>query len=61
MRDGDEWVINGAKTFITNGHRADFIVLVAETDPDVGHDGISLFGAGTDEIMLEVIGRSHGL
>ena len=43
MRDGDEWVINGAKTYITNGHRADFIVLVAKTDPDAGHDGISLF------------------
>ena len=43
MRDGDEWVIDGAKTYITNGHRADFIVLVVKTDPDAGHDGISLF------------------
>jgi alkylation response protein AidB-like acyl-CoA dehydrogenase len=43
VRDGDDWVINGAKTYITNGHRADFIVLVAKTDPDAGHDGISLF------------------
>ena len=43
VRDGDEWVINGSKTYITNGHRADFIVLVAKTDPDAGHDGISLF------------------
>jgi alkylation response protein AidB-like acyl-CoA dehydrogenase len=43
VRDGDEWVINGAKTYITNGHRADYIVLVAKTDPDAGHDGISLF------------------
>jgi alkylation response protein AidB-like acyl-CoA dehydrogenase len=43
VRDGDEWVINGAKTYITNGHRADFIVLVCRTDPDAGHDGISLF------------------
>jgi alkylation response protein AidB-like acyl-CoA dehydrogenase len=42
-RDGDEWVINGAKTYITNGHRADFIVLVCKTDPEAGHDGISLF------------------
>ena len=32
VRDGDEWVIDGAKTYITNGHRADFIVLVAKTD-----------------------------
>jgi alkylation response protein AidB-like acyl-CoA dehydrogenase len=36
VRDGDEWVINGSKTFITNGHRADFIVLVTKTDPDAG-------------------------
>jgi len=43
VRDGDDWVINGAKTFITNGHRADYIVLVCKTDPDAGHDGISLF------------------
>src|SRR5687767_12327246 len=43
VRDGDDWVINGAKTYITNGHRADYIVLVAKTDPDAGHDGISLF------------------
>jgi alkylation response protein AidB-like acyl-CoA dehydrogenase len=33
VRDGDEWVINGSKTYITNGHRADFIVLVTKTDP----------------------------
>jgi alkylation response protein AidB-like acyl-CoA dehydrogenase len=43
VRDGDEWVINGSKTFITNGHRADFIVLVAKTDPDAGYDGFTLF------------------
>jgi citronellyl-CoA dehydrogenase len=43
VRDGDEYVINGAKTFITNGVRADFIVLVTKTDPDAGHDGLTLF------------------
>jgi alkylation response protein AidB-like acyl-CoA dehydrogenase len=43
VRDGDEWVINGSKTYITNGHRADFIVLVTKTDPDAGHDGFTLF------------------
>jgi citronellyl-CoA dehydrogenase len=42
IRDGDEYVINGSKMFITNGVRADFIVLVVKTDPDGGHDGISL-------------------
>ncbi|MET0127770.1 MAG: acyl-CoA dehydrogenase family protein [Solirubrobacterales bacterium] len=43
IRDGDEYVINGAKTFITNGARADFCVLVTKTDPDKRHDGITLF------------------
>jgi alkylation response protein AidB-like acyl-CoA dehydrogenase len=43
VRDGGEWVISGSKTFITNGHRADYIVLVAKTDPDAGYDGFSLF------------------
>lgn len=39
----DEYVINGSKTYITNGHRADVIVLVTKTDPDAGYDGFSLF------------------
>jgi alkylation response protein AidB-like acyl-CoA dehydrogenase len=43
IRDGDEYVINGSKIFITNGARADYIVLVTKTDPDKGHDGITLF------------------
>jgi alkylation response protein AidB-like acyl-CoA dehydrogenase len=42
-RDADEFVINGSKTFITNGARADFAILVTKTDPDAGHDGITLF------------------
>jgi len=41
--DGDEYVINGSKTYITNGHRADAIVLVTKTDPDAGYDGFTLF------------------
>jgi citronellyl-CoA dehydrogenase len=43
IRDGDDYLISGAKTFITNGPRADFIVLVAKTNPDEAHAGISLF------------------
>ncbi|MBA2239721.1 MAG: acyl-CoA dehydrogenase family protein [Solirubrobacterales bacterium] len=43
IRDGDEYVIDGSKTFITNGARADFIVLVTKTDPAARHDGITLF------------------
>jgi alkylation response protein AidB-like acyl-CoA dehydrogenase len=42
-QDGGEWVINGSKTYITNGHRADFIVLVTKTDKDAGYDGFTLF------------------
>jgi alkylation response protein AidB-like acyl-CoA dehydrogenase len=43
VRDGGDWVINGTKTYITNGIRADFIVLVTKTDPDAGYDGFTLF------------------
>ncbi len=43
VADGDEYVINGSKTFITNGHRADLIVLVTKTDADAGYDGFTLF------------------
>ncbi|HET8976848.1 MAG TPA: acyl-CoA dehydrogenase family protein [Solirubrobacteraceae bacterium] len=43
VRDGDEYVINGSKTYITNGHRAHAIVLVTKTDPDAGYDGFTLF------------------
>jgi alkylation response protein AidB-like acyl-CoA dehydrogenase len=43
IRDGDDYVINGSKMFITNGARADFCVLVTKTDPDARHDGITLF------------------
>jgi alkylation response protein AidB-like acyl-CoA dehydrogenase len=43
VRDGDDYVINGSKTYITNGHRADVIVLVTKTDVDAGYDGFTLF------------------
>jgi alkylation response protein AidB-like acyl-CoA dehydrogenase len=42
-RDGDQWVINGRKIFITNGVRADFITLVARTGEKKGYKGFSLF------------------
>jgi len=41
VRDGDEFVINGAKTFITNGVRADWYIVACKTDPDQGPRGIS--------------------
>jgi alkylation response protein AidB-like acyl-CoA dehydrogenase len=43
-RDGSDWIINGSKTFITNGQHADVVITVARTDPDApGSRGLSLF------------------
>jgi alkylation response protein AidB-like acyl-CoA dehydrogenase len=43
VRDGDGYVINGSKTYITNGRRAHGIVLVTKTDPDAGYGGFTVF------------------
>jgi acyl-CoA dehydrogenase len=42
IKDGNELVVNGSKTFITNGQMSDVVVVVAKTDPDAGAKGISL-------------------
>jgi alkylation response protein AidB-like acyl-CoA dehydrogenase len=42
VRDGDHYVINGSKTFITNGYLADLVIVVAKTDPAGGAKGTSL-------------------
>jgi len=42
VKDGDEWVLNGAKTFITNGINSDLVIVVAQTDADKGAQGFSL-------------------
>jgi alkylation response protein AidB-like acyl-CoA dehydrogenase len=42
-RDGDHWVLNGAKQFITSGKSADVIIAFAVTDPEAGKKGISAF------------------
>jgi alkylation response protein AidB-like acyl-CoA dehydrogenase len=41
-RDGDDWILNGSKTFITNGILSDLVLVVARTDPDAGAHGFSL-------------------
>ncbi|HJQ60111.1 MAG TPA: acyl-CoA dehydrogenase family protein [Vineibacter sp.] len=46
--DGNEYVINGAKTFITNGQNADLIIVVCKTDPAAGAKGTSLICVETD-------------
>jgi citronellyl-CoA dehydrogenase len=42
-KDGDDYVINGAKTYITNGTRADFVTLLVKTNPEAGAHGCSFF------------------
>jgi alkylation response protein AidB-like acyl-CoA dehydrogenase len=65
--DGDEWVINGRKIFITNGNEADYCVLIAQTDKSLGHRGICAFivdldnpgfSVGTLEDKLGIRGSS---
>jgi acyl-CoA dehydrogenase len=48
-KDGDEWVINGSKVFITNGSWSDYVVIAARTSDDPGHENLTLFivDAGT--------------
>lgn len=65
VRDGDEWVINGQKTFISNGQICDLVIVAAKTDPRAqpGHKGISLFLVEKDApgfrkgVNLKKIGR----
>jgi alkylation response protein AidB-like acyl-CoA dehydrogenase len=47
VRDGDTWVLNGSKTFITNGYSADLVVVAARTSPEKKAKGITLFGVET--------------
>jgi alkylation response protein AidB-like acyl-CoA dehydrogenase len=48
QRDGDDYVINGRKSWVTNAPAADFILLFTMTDPDAGHKGITAFIIETD-------------
>ncbi len=50
VRSGDEYVINGAKTYITNGLLADLIIVVCKTDPALGAKGISLIAIETEGV-----------
>lgn len=42
VRSGDDWILNGSKTFISAGINSDLIIVVARTDPSAGHKGLSL-------------------
>jgi len=48
MPDGDAWVLNGTKQFITNGKRAKVAIVFAVTDPELGKKGLSAFIVPTD-------------
>src|SRR5689334_18910369 len=48
VRDGDEWVLNGEKTFISGADRANFGIVFARTDPTAGRGGITCFIVDTD-------------
>ncbi|WP_404863792.1 acyl-CoA dehydrogenase family protein [Georhizobium sp. MAB10] len=49
-KDGNQYLINGSKTFITNGQHANLIIVVAKTDPAKGAKGTSLMVVETDEV-----------
>jgi len=65
VKDGDEWVINGAKTFITNGGMAGFYNVLCQTDPDAkpGYRGMSviLVEAGTPGLSTQDVGQKMGI
>ncbi|MEM7097426.1 MAG: acyl-CoA dehydrogenase family protein [Pseudomonadota bacterium] len=48
LKDGDDYVINGSKTYITNGQHCDMVIVVAKTDPSLGAKGISLIVVDTN-------------
>jgi acyl-CoA dehydrogenase len=51
-RQGDKYVLNGSKCFITNGGYADWFTVYAKTDPDAGHRGISAFLVRKDDTVI---------
>lgn len=48
-RDGSDYVLDGTKTFITNGQNADLVITAVKTDPEAGHRGISLLVVEADQ------------
>ncbi|MFZ6871258.1 acyl-CoA dehydrogenase family protein [Undibacterium sp. Di27W] len=56
-RDGDSYVINGSKTFISNGYMADLVVVVTKTDPEAGAKGVSLIMVETKDCPGYRVGR----
>ncbi len=61
LRDGDDWVINGGKIFISGADRADFGLVFARTDPDKGRNGVTCFIVDTDSPGFHVRRIVHTL
>jgi alkylation response protein AidB-like acyl-CoA dehydrogenase len=61
VRDGDEWVLNGSKCFITNGGKSTWYTVMAVTDPEAGANGISAFMVHKDDPGFRVGGLEHKL
>ncbi|KAB1503993.1 acyl-CoA dehydrogenase [Corynebacterium sp. 320] len=61
VREGDEWVINGSKCFITNGGKSTWYTVMAVTDPEAGARGISAFMVHKDDPGFSVSGYEHKL
>lgn len=61
VRDGDEWVINGTKLYITNGTQADWLCLLARTSPAGGYRGMSMIVVPTDTPGFSVSRSLHKL
>lgn len=59
--DGDEWVLNGTKIFITNGGSAGVAVVIAVTDKSAGHRGLSAFIVPADAPGFKVAKEEHKL
>jgi alkylation response protein AidB-like acyl-CoA dehydrogenase len=53
VRDGDEYVINGSKTFISNAFNCDLVIVACKTDPSAGHRGMSLIVVEADQPGFE--------
>ncbi len=58
-KDGDGWVINGMKNFITNGANADILIVFAQTDPEKRHKGIGAFIVENDAAGFSVIRKEE--
>lgn len=52
IKDGDDWIINGSKTFITNGVLSDYLIISAKTEPELKQAGISMFVIDRDTAGL---------